>query len=143
MPVADPLDTGRHPPLEKDLADLCAGDNRQVGPFRGRLQKCRRGTGAPAPANSELIGADAERAFAIEIGIARQAELGARLDPCRRGRIVVAQIRNVELAEPAVILALAAAIAFVAAKVRQHLAVAPTLRAETVPIVEILVLTAD
>ena len=53
----------------------------RFGRLRDRAQKCRGRTGAPVPADAELIGADAERRLAVEIGIARQAELARRPRP--------------------------------------------------------------
>src|SRR6266851_1072442 len=52
-----------------------------------------------------------------------------------------AKVGNPEFAEAAVILALAAAITFVAAEIRQQLAITPSLGAEPFPIVEVLMLT--
>jgi len=99
--------------------------------------------GAPMPPDAELIAADAEGGLAIEIRIARQAKLDPRLDPGGGSRIVVAKVGNLELAEATVILAFATPVAFATPEVRQHLAIAPALCAETLPIVEVLMLAAD
>ena len=111
--------------------------------MQDRLQECRCRTGAPMPADAELIAADAERRLAVEIGIARQPEFDAGIDPRLGSGVVVAQVRHLELAEAAVILALAALVAFVAPEVRQQFAIAPARRAEPFPVVEILVLAAN
>ena len=85
----------------------------------------------------------AERGLAIEIRIARKAEFDARIDPCCRRRIVVAQFRDFEFAEAPMVLAVAASKTFITPEVGKQLAIAPAHRAKTFPIVKILLLAAN
>ena len=111
--------------------------------MRDRLQEGRRRTGAPMPADAELVAADAVGRLAVEIGVARQSKLDAGFDPGCGRSVVVAQVGNLELAEAAVVLAFAARITFVAPEIRQQFAVAPSRRAKPLPIIEVLVLAAN
>src|SRR5450631_2647863 len=111
--------------------------------MRDRTQESRRRARAPVSSNAELVGADAERGRAVKIRIARQSELDAGFHPCRGCAVTGTKVGNPEFAEAAVILALAAAITFVAAEIRQQLAITPSFGAEPFPIVEVLVLTAN
>src|SRR6266849_3917701 len=87
--------------------------------------------------------ADAERGRAVKVRIARQSKFDAGFHPCRGCAVAGAKVGNPEFAEAAVILALAAAVTFVAAEIRQQLAITPPFGTESFPIVEVLVLTTN
>jgi hypothetical protein len=95
------------------------------------------------PPDAELVAADAERRGSVEVRVARQPELDTRFHPGRRRRIVAAKIGDIELAETTMILALAAPITLVAPEIGQHVAIAPAHGAQTLPVVETLILAAN
>ena len=83
---ADPLHTGRDASPKRNLADLCVGDDCQIWPMRDRLQEGRRRTGAPMPADAELVAADAVRRLAVEIRDCAAVQTRRRLRPRLRTR---------------------------------------------------------
>src|SRR5690348_714708 len=108
-----------------------------------RAQESRGRAAAPAPSDSQLITADTQRSGAIEIGIARKSELHTRIYPGRGSPVTGSQVGDFEFAEAAMILALAALVALVAPEVRQQLAITPAFSAEPLPVIEVLMLTAN
>src|SRR6201998_3496644 len=108
LAILDPLHAGGCAAVEQHAANMSTRDDGEVLPLRDRAQEGRGRAGAPMPSDAELIAADAEGRLAIEIRIARKAKLGAGLDPGGRRRVVVAKVRDLELAQATVILAFAA-----------------------------------
>jgi hypothetical protein len=92
---------GRAPAFEQDLFGQCLGDDAQVGPLHCRAQIADSGRAAPAIARRRLVVADAVLARAVEIIVARKAELGHRCDKGFADRVLL-DIRHAERAAHAV-----------------------------------------
>ena len=141
--VALPFDADGPRSLEQHARHQRARHDRQVRPAADRTQERDRRALSPSAIDAQLVRPDAVRRRAVEIGIARQPELDARLDPRVAVRVVVAQVRDAELARRAVIGARAACVALDAPEVGQHVDVAPPVCALGCPVVEVLVLAAN
>jgi len=129
--------------VDQQARDAHAGQHGQVGPAAHRMQERGGSAAAPASLEGELVIAQAAVARAVEIGIGVEAGLQSGLDPVAAQRVVVAQVRDAQLAGAAVVFARAAAVALGLAEVGQHVAIAPALRAGARPVVVIRVLAAD
>ncbi len=120
-------------PLKRHLADLRDDDGRMTGGDRRREERPAELVRQCLPMPSS-VGADAKRRRAVEVGIARQADLDAAPRPTRVKpdcRCCRSETSNSPRA--AVILAVAAATAPVAAKIGQQFAIAPALGADALP----------
>jgi hypothetical protein len=105
-----------------------------------RFGRCATGR---KKADAALVRAYAERGHAVKVWIARQSKLDAGFHPCRGCTVTGTKVGNLKFAEATVILALAAAITFVAAEIRQQVAITPPFGTESFPIVKVLVLTTN
>ena len=99
----DPYALGLSVP-DDNLFHQHLGQHRQVRPLHGRLQECPGGTAAPSTSDRKVIGAYAKRGGAIEIIILRQTKLSGRAKPRRAMRMIIAKLRDLNLAMAAMIL---------------------------------------
>ena len=94
----DPLDAAGATVLDHDARHLRAGHDREVRPVPRRREEGGGGVAAPAPAQRELVAAEAVVDGAVEVGGEREPGLGAGREPGLAIRMVVAQVGDAELA---------------------------------------------
>ncbi len=129
--------------IQRDALGQRIGDDAQIAALHRRAQIADRGGAAPAVARGELVVADPFLRGAVEVVIARIAEIERALDEGLADRVVVRHVGHAERSAGAVQIALAAGLMFGAAEIRQHVVERPAGVAELSPLVEVLRLAAD
>ena len=143
LPALDPLHAHGTAALEQHPRHLGPQFQPQVRALPRGLQKGPGCAGAPTAPDGQLVSTDTKVRRRIEVGVARQAGLHARLHPGLAVRVVVAQVRDAELTLCAMEFAGPALITLGAAEVRQHAAVVPPHGPRPHPIGIVLMLAAD
>ena len=144
LAVALPVDDARRAPaVEHDPRRARVRLDREVRATARGPQVGDRGRAAEAVAGRELVVAGAFLRRAVEVGVARNADLAGRGDQRLDELVLRADVGHPERAVGAVPFALAADVVLELAEVRQHVGVAPAAVAERGPVVVVVAVAAD
>ena len=120
-------------PSSTTRARTRAGDDREVRALARGREVARGGAPARAVLLRDLVPADAGLRRAVEVGVVAMARLARGVEEHLRQRVVVPQVRDVEVAARAVQRVGAALLVLAAAEVRQHVAPRPAAGAHRRP----------
>ena len=129
--------------VEQDPRRLRLGLDRQILAAARRAQVGDRRRAAEAAAGRELVVAGALLRRAVEVVVARDADLARRRDQRLDELVLRADVGHPQRAVGAVPLARAADVVLELAEVRQHVGVAPARIAERGPVVVVVAMAAD